>query len=98
MINFKIQFLLILPSFHMYFCVQVKAWTCPECQPLGPFTINLEEMLNKNYQRHIIQDSGRSRQVRDLLVHIRSSDECEEFQNPFKINEKALDNETAKAW
>ena len=46
-------------SFHMYSFIQGKAGSCLECQSLRPFTINMEEMLYKNYQRITIQESPR---------------------------------------
>merc|ERR1719290_760537 len=34
-----------------------KVGTCPECQSLGPFEINMQETLYKNYQRITIQEA-----------------------------------------
>lgn len=36
---------------------EVKPGTCPECQSVGPFEINMEQTLYKNYQRITIQES-----------------------------------------
>ena len=35
---------------------EVKPGTCPECQSLGPFSVNMEKTLYKNYQRVTIQE------------------------------------------
>merc|ERR1712241_654244 len=36
---------------------ETKPGTCPECQSLGPFEINMQQTLYKNYQRITIQES-----------------------------------------
>ncbi|KAG8007194.1 DNA replication licensing factor mcm2 [Nibea albiflora] len=36
---------------------EVKPGSCPECQSLGPFEINMEETVYQNYQRIAIQES-----------------------------------------
>merc|ERR1719245_1549233 len=36
---------------------EVKPGTCPECQSQGPFEVNMEQTLYKNYQRITIQES-----------------------------------------
>lgn len=36
---------------------EVKPGSCPECQSLGPFAINMEETIYQNYQRIVIQES-----------------------------------------
>merc|ERR1719367_1658715 len=36
---------------------ETKPGVCPECQSRGPFSINMEETLYKNYQRITIQES-----------------------------------------
>ncbi|ESO07377.1 hypothetical protein HELRODRAFT_191161 [Helobdella robusta] len=36
---------------------EVKPGSCPECQSTGPFEINMEETVYKNYQRITIQES-----------------------------------------
>merc|ERR1712038_1875406 len=36
---------------------EVKPGTCPQCQSRGPFNINMEQTLYKNYQRITIQES-----------------------------------------
>ncbi|MEE6502161.1 hypothetical protein FKM82_004425 [Ascaphus truei] len=36
---------------------EVKPGSCPECQSLGPFEINMEETVYQNYQRITIQES-----------------------------------------
>jgi len=36
---------------------EVKPGTCPECQSQGPFEVNMEQTLYKNYQRITLQES-----------------------------------------
>ena len=36
---------------------EVKPGTCPECQSQGPFEVNMEQTLYKNYQRITMQES-----------------------------------------
>lgn len=36
---------------------EVKPGVCPECQSSGPFEINMEETLYKNYQKITVQES-----------------------------------------
>lgn len=36
---------------------EVKPGSCPECQSRGPFTINMEQTIYKNYQRITLQES-----------------------------------------
>merc|ERR1719245_687273 len=36
---------------------ETKPGTCPECQSQGPFSVNMEQTLYKNYQRITIQES-----------------------------------------
>jgi len=61
---------------------EVKAGTCPECQSLGPFTINMEETLYKNYQRITIQESpgkvsaGRLPRSKDFILLGDLCDKC----------------------
>ena len=53
---------------------EVKPGTCPECQSQGPFEINMEETLYKNYQRITIQEApgrvaaGRLPRSKDALL------------------------------
>ena len=39
------------------FSQEVKPGTCPECQSQGPFEVNMEQTLYKNYQRITMQES-----------------------------------------
>jgi len=61
---------------------ELKAGTCPECQSLGPFTINQSETLYKNYQRITIQESpgkvsaGRLPRSKDALLFGDLCDTC----------------------
>merc|ERR1719328_329265 len=36
---------------------EIKVGTCPECQSMGPFNLNQEQTIYKNYQRITIQES-----------------------------------------
>ncbi|XP_065569398.1 DNA replication licensing factor mcm2-like [Artemia franciscana] len=36
---------------------EIKVGSCPECQSNGPFTVNMEQTIYKNYQRITIQES-----------------------------------------
>lgn len=36
---------------------EVKPGSCPECQSVGPFTINMEQTLYRNYQKITVQES-----------------------------------------
>uniref|UniRef100_A0A8C5B043 DNA replication licensing factor MCM2 n=1 Tax=Gadus morhua TaxID=8049 RepID=A0A8C5B043_GADMO len=68
---------------------EVKPGSCPECQSMGPFDINMEETVYQNYQRITIQESPgkvaagrlpRSKDailLADLVDHCRPGDEIE---------------------
>ncbi|XP_043717807.1 DNA replication licensing factor MCM2-like [Telopea speciosissima] len=36
---------------------EVKVGSCPECQSKGPFTVNIEQTIYRNYQKLILQES-----------------------------------------
>merc|ERR1719495_371951 len=61
---------------------ETKPGTCPECQSLGPFEINMEETLYKNYQRITIQESpgkvpaGRLPRSKDAILLGDLCDTC----------------------
>lgn len=61
---------------------EVKPGTCPGCQSLGPFAINMEETIFKNYQRLTIQESpgrisaGRVPRAKDIIVLGDLCDSC----------------------
>merc|ERR1719187_3100659 len=61
---------------------EVKPGTCPECQSLGPFEINQEQTLYKNYQRITIQESpgkvsaGRLPRSKDAILMGDLCDVC----------------------
>lgn len=61
---------------------EVKPGTCPGCQSLGPFAINMEETLFKNYQRLTVQESpgkisaGRVPRAKDVIVLGDLCDTC----------------------
>ena len=61
---------------------ETKPGTCPECQSLGPFEINQEQTLYKNYQRITIQESpgkvsaGRLPRSKDAILMGDLCDVC----------------------
>lgn len=61
---------------------EIKPGTCPGCQSLGPFAINMEETLFKNYQRLTIQESpgkisaGRVPRAKDVILLGDLCDSC----------------------
>ncbi|KAM9361674.1 DNA replication licensing factor MCM2 [Symphorus nematophorus] len=61
---------------------EVKPGSCPECQSLGPFEINMEETVYQNYQRITIQESpgkvaaGRLPRSKDAILLADLVDSC----------------------
>jgi len=61
---------------------ETKPGTCPECQSLGPFELNQEQTLYKNYQRITIQESpgkvsaGRLPRSKDAILMGDLCDVC----------------------
>lgn len=61
---------------------EIKPGTCPGCQSLGPFSINMEETIFKNYQRLTIQESpgkisaGRVPRSKDVILLGDLCDSC----------------------
>ncbi|KAM6946628.1 DNA replication licensing factor MCM2 isoform 1-T1 [Lycodopsis pacificus] len=61
---------------------EVKPGSCPECQSLGPFEINMEETVYQNYQRITIQESpgkvaaGRLPRSKDSILLADLVDQC----------------------
>jgi len=61
---------------------ETKPGVCPECQSRGPFSINMEETLYKNYQRIAIQESpgkvpaGRLPRSKDAILLGDLCDTC----------------------
>ncbi|GFR02207.1 DNA replication licensing factor mcm2 [Trichonephila clavata] len=61
---------------------EVKPGTCPECQSNGPFQINMEQTIYKNYQRITIQespgkvDAGRLPRSKDAILIGDLCDSC----------------------
>lgn len=61
---------------------EIKPGTCPGCQSVGPFAINMEETIYKNYQRLSIQESpgkisaGRVPRAKDVIVLGDLCDAC----------------------
>ncbi|XP_016119772.1 DNA replication licensing factor mcm2-like, partial [Sinocyclocheilus grahami] len=61
---------------------EVKPGSCPECQSLGPFEINMEKTVYQNYQRITIQESpgkvaaGRLPRSKDAILLADLVDTC----------------------
>ncbi|KAI4827419.1 hypothetical protein KUCAC02_030813 [Chaenocephalus aceratus] len=61
---------------------EVKPGSCPECQSLGPFEINMEQTVYQNYQRITIQESpgkvaaGRLPRSKDAILLADLVDNC----------------------
>merc|ERR1712223_2074157 len=61
---------------------ETKPGVCPECQSRGPFSINMEQTLYKNYQRITIQESpgkvpaGRLPRSKDAILLGNLCDTC----------------------
>ncbi|CAM5154293.1 unnamed protein product [Natator depressus] len=61
---------------------EVKPGSCPECQSVGPFEINMEETIYQNYQRIKIQESpgkvaaGRLPRSKDAILLADLVDSC----------------------
>lgn len=61
---------------------EIKVGTCPGCQSVGPFSINMEETIYRNYQRLTIQESpgkvsaGRVPRAKDVILLNDLCDSC----------------------
>ncbi|XP_020284854.1 DNA replication licensing factor Mcm2 [Pseudomyrmex gracilis] len=61
---------------------EVKPGSCPECQSIGPFMINMEQTIYRNYQRITIQESpgripaGRIPRSKDCILLSDLCDRC----------------------
>lgn len=61
---------------------EVKPGSCPECQSSGPFSINMEETVYRNYQKITIQESpgkipaGRMPRSKDCILLADLTDRC----------------------
>merc|ERR1719495_2350157 len=61
---------------------EIKVGTCPECQSMGPFNLNQEQTIYKNYQRITIQESpgrvkaGRLPRSKDAILTGDLCDVC----------------------
>ncbi|XP_007050002.2 PREDICTED: DNA replication licensing factor MCM2 [Theobroma cacao] len=47
----------ILGPFYQNSYSEVKVGSCPECQSKGPFTVNIEQTVYRNYQKLTLQES-----------------------------------------
>ncbi|XP_067683029.1 DNA replication licensing factor mcm2-like [Haliotis asinina] len=72
----------ILGPFYQTQNQEVKPGSCPECQSTGPFEINMEQTLYKNYQRITLQESpgkvpaGRLPRSKDAILLDDNVDTC----------------------
>lgn len=72
----------ILGPFYQSQTQEVKPGSCPECQSTGPFEINMEQTLYKNYQRITLQESpgkvpaGRLPRSKDAILLDDLVDNC----------------------
>ncbi|XP_012152928.1 DNA replication licensing factor Mcm2 [Megachile rotundata] len=61
---------------------EVKPGSCPECQSVGPFMINMEQTIYRNYQKITIQESpgkipaGRIPRSKDCILLSDLCDRC----------------------
>ncbi|KAG8036924.1 hypothetical protein G9C98_004246 [Cotesia typhae] len=61
---------------------EVKPGSCPECQSVGPFIINMEQTIYRNYQKITIQESpgripaGRIPRSKDCILLSDLCDRC----------------------
>ncbi|XP_055632268.1 DNA replication licensing factor Mcm2 [Toxorhynchites rutilus septentrionalis] len=61
---------------------EVKPGSCPECQSSGPFSINMEQTLYRNYQKITVQESpgripaGRIPRSKDCILLADLCDQC----------------------
>uniref|UniRef100_A0A0K8T808 DNA replication licensing factor MCM2 n=1 Tax=Lygus hesperus TaxID=30085 RepID=A0A0K8T808_LYGHE len=61
---------------------EVKPGSCPECQSNGPFTINMEQTVYRNYQKITLQESpgkipaGRIPRSKDIIMLGDLCDRC----------------------
>lgn len=61
---------------------EIKPGSCPECQSVGPFSINMEQTLYRNYQKITLQESpgripaGRIPRSKDCILLADLCDTC----------------------
>ncbi|XP_005108123.1 DNA replication licensing factor mcm2 [Aplysia californica] len=72
----------VLGPFYQTQNTEIKPGSCPECQSQGPFEINMEQTVYKNYQRVTIQESpgkvpaGRLPRSKDAILLDDLVDTC----------------------
>ncbi|XP_029633599.1 DNA replication licensing factor mcm2 [Octopus sinensis] len=72
----------VLGPFYQSQNQEVRPGSCPECQSSGPFEINMEQTIYKNYQRVTIQESpgkvppGRLPRSKDTILLDDLVDQC----------------------
>ncbi|PON91754.1 DNA replication licensing factor Mcm [Trema orientale] len=98
----------ILGPFFQNSYSEVKVGSCPECQSKGPFTINIEQTIYRNYQKLTLQESpgivptGRLPRYKevillnDLIDCARPGEEIEVtgiYTNNFDVSQRMEDKE-----
>ena len=64
----------ILGPFHQNTTDEIRVGSCPECQSKGPFNVNAEQTVYRNYQRLTLQESpgtvpaGRLPRQKEVIV------------------------------
>lgn len=72
----------LLGPFYQSLEKEVKPQTCPECQSMGPFELNMEQTIYSNYQRITLQESpgkvpaGRLPRSKDAILMGDLCDTC----------------------
>lgn len=72
----------VLGPFVQHQDTEIKPGTCPGCQSYGPFSVNMEETIFKNYQRLTVQESpgkisaGRVPRAKDVILLGDLCDTC----------------------
>ncbi|XP_059171812.1 DNA replication licensing factor mcm2-like isoform X2 [Physella acuta] len=72
----------VLGPFYQTQNTEIKPGSCPECQSQGPFEINMEQTVYKNYQRITVQESpgkvpaGRLPRSKDAILLEDLVDTC----------------------
>jgi len=72
----------LLGPFYQSLEKEVKPQTCPECQSMGPFELNMEQTIYSNYQRITLQESpgkvpaGRLPRSKDAILMGDLCDSC----------------------
>ncbi|XP_043271583.1 DNA replication licensing factor Mcm2 [Venturia canescens] len=72
----------VLGPFVQSHITEIKPGSCPECQSMGPFMINMEQTIYRNYQKITLQESpgripaGRIPRSKDCILLSDLCDRC----------------------